>query len=218
MLCCVQLLDVRGMGHHHAGVAVSLSSATMATRKQPPQRHLRPPHRTWSVSPASDLAAHDHQRGPQALGGQASWREHCRSEGSQLTVAMATHRKDGQFPLRPVCLRVSCVHTTDGSLKLSLSTNMIEKIAGISSLKHLKILSLGRNYVKNFAGLEAVGETLEQLWISYNLIEKIKGVNVLRKLKVLYMSNNLVKDWVEFNRLSEIPLLEDLLFVVRSTL
>ncbi|KAE8749907.1 hypothetical protein FOCC_FOCC003376 [Frankliniella occidentalis] len=97
--------------------------------------------------------------------------------------------------------------------KLSLSTNMIEKIAGISSLKHLKILSLGRNYVKNFAGLEAVGETLEQLWISYNLIEKIKGVNVLRKLKVLYMSNNLVKDWVEFNRLSEIPLLEDLLFV-----
>ena len=36
---------------------------------------------------------------------------------------------------------------------------------------------------------------------------------MLRKLKVLYMSNNLVKDWVEFNRLAEIPLLEDLLFV-----
>lgn len=60
---------------------------------------------------------------------------------------------------------------------------------------------------------EAVGDSLEQLWISYNLIEKIKGVNVLRKLKVLYMSNNLVKDWVEFNRLAEIPMLEDLLFV-----
>lgn len=62
-----------------------------------------------------------------------------------------------------------------------------------------------------------MGETLEQLWISYNLIEKIKGVNVLRKLKVLYMSNNLVKDWVEFNRLAEIPLLEDLLFVGKYT-
>ena len=37
--------------------------------------------------------------------------------------------------------------------KLSLSTNMIEKIAGISSLKNLKILSLGRNYIKSFAGL-----------------------------------------------------------------
>lgn len=30
---------------------------------------------------------------------------------------------------------------------------MIEKIAGINALKNLKILSLGRNYIKNFAGL-----------------------------------------------------------------
>lgn len=30
---------------------------------------------------------------------------------------------------------------------------MIEKIAGINSLKNLKILSLGRNYIKNFSGL-----------------------------------------------------------------
>ncbi|PBC27348.1 Dynein light chain 1, axonemal [Apis cerana cerana] len=97
--------------------------------------------------------------------------------------------------------------------KLSLSTNMIEKITGISALKNLKILSLGRNQIKTFSGLEAVGEHLEELWISYNLIEKIKGVNVLKALKVLYMSNNLVKDWAEFNRLQEIPLLEDLLFV-----
>ncbi|CAK9800511.1 Dynein axonemal light chain 1 [Anthophora quadrimaculata] len=90
---------------------------------------------------------------------------------------------------------------------------MIEKISGINSLKNLKILSLGRNYIKTFSGLEAVGEHLEELWISYNQIEKIKGVNVLKGLKVLYMSNNLVKDWAEFNRLQEIPNLEDLLFI-----
>ncbi|XP_076302198.1 dynein axonemal light chain 1-like [Lasioglossum baleicum] len=96
---------------------------------------------------------------------------------------------------------------------LSLSTNMIEKISGINSLKNLKILSLGRNNIKTFSGLEAVGEHLEELWISYNQIEKIKGVNVLKALKVLYMSNNLVKDWAEFNRLQEIPHLEDLLFI-----
>lgn len=48
---------------------------------------------------------------------------------------------------------------------------------------------------------EAVGDTLEELWISYNLIEKLKGINVLRNLKVLYMSNNLVKEWSEFNKL-----------------
>ncbi|KAG7200100.1 hypothetical protein KM043_000546 [Ampulex compressa] len=97
--------------------------------------------------------------------------------------------------------------------KLSLSTNMIEKISGINALKYLKILSLGRNNIKTFSGLEAVGEHLEELWISYNMIEKIKGVNVLKALKVLYMSNNLVKDWAEFNRLQDIPNLQDLLFV-----
>lgn len=48
---------------------------------------------------------------------------------------------------------------------------------------------------------EAVGDTLQELWISYNLIEKLKGINVLKKLVVLYMSNNQVKDWGEFGKL-----------------
>ncbi|KAL5006499.1 hypothetical protein ScPMuIL_015305 [Solemya velum] len=78
--------------------------------------------------------------------------------------------------------------------QLSLSTNNIEKIANLNGLKNLKILSLGRNNIKSLTGLEAVGDTLQELWISYNLIEKLKGVNVLKKLKVLHMSNNLVKD------------------------
>lgn len=89
---------------------------------------------------------------------------------------------------------------------------MIEKIAGIASLKNLKILSLGRNNIKTFSGLEAIGDHLEELWISYNLIEKLKGLNSLKALKVLYMSNNLVKDWNEFNRIQELRNLQDLLF------
>ncbi|PNF18839.1 Dynein light chain 1, axonemal [Cryptotermes secundus] len=119
-----------------------------------------------------------------------------------------------------LCFQWPPIEKMDNSLavlvkceKLSLSTNMIEKIAGINSLKNLKILSLGRNYIKNFSGLEGVGDTLEELWISYNLIEKLKGIGVLKKLKVLYMSNNLVKDWMEFNKLQDMPSLEDLLFV-----
>lgn len=96
--------------------------------------------------------------------------------------------------------------------KLSLSTNMIDKIFGLSGMKNLRVLSLGRNYIKAISGLEGVSDTLEELWISYNLVEKLKGINVLKKLKVLYMSNNLVKDWVEFNRLADLPILEDLLF------
>lgn len=90
---------------------------------------------------------------------------------------------------------------------------MIDKISGINGMKNLKILSLGRNYIKQISGLESVAETLEQLWLSYNLIDKLKGITGLKKLKVLYMSNNLVKDWAEFNRLQEVESLEDLLFV-----
>eukprot|EP00076_Gallus_gallus_P021507 XP_015142569.1 dynein light chain 1, axonemal isoform X3 [Gallus gallus] len=64
-----------------------------------------------------------------------------------------------------------------------------------SQMENLRILSLGRNNIKNLNGLEAVGDTLEELWISYNFIEKLRGIRVMKKLKVLYMSNNLVKDW-----------------------
>lgn len=68
-------------------------------------------------------------------------------------------------------------------------------------LENLRILSLGRNNIKSLTGLEAVGDTLEELWISYNFIEKLKGINVLKKVKVLYMSNNSVKDMGEFSKL-----------------
>ncbi|KAL4238732.1 Dynein light chain 1 [Mactra antiquata] len=96
--------------------------------------------------------------------------------------------------------------------KLSLSTNGIEKIANLNGLKNLKILSLGRNNIKSLTGLEAVGDTLEELWISYNRIEKLKGINVLKKLKVLCMSNNDVKDLPEFQKLNDLPCLEELVF------
>jgi len=40
---------------------------------------------------------------------------------------------------------------------------------------------------------EAVGDTLEELWISYNSIEKLKGIHVLKKLKVslCYIPSNI---------------------------
>jgi len=84
---------------------------------------------------------------------------------------------------------------------------------GIGTLKNLKILALGRNLIKSFAGLEPLGDTLEELWISYNCIEKMKGIQVMKNLRVLYMSNNLVREWSEFARLQELPKLWDLVFV-----
>lgn len=69
------------------------------------------------------------------------------------------------------------------------------------------------NYIFIWFFQEAVGDTLEELWLSYNLIEKLKGLTPLKCLKILYISNNLIKDWSEFNRLAEIETLEDLVVV-----
>lgn len=91
---------------------------------------------------------------------------------------------------------------------------MIEKVVGLSAaMRNLKILSLGRNYIKTIAGLEAVADTLQELWLSYNQIEKLKGIHVLKRLRVLCLGNNLVKEWPEFNRLQELTALESLVFL-----
>ena len=40
-------------------------------------------------------------------------------------------------------------------------------------MDNLKILSLGRNLIKKIENLDAVAETLEELWLSYNLIASL---------------------------------------------
>ncbi|MED6284336.1 Dynein light chain 1, axonemal [Characodon lateralis] len=117
----------------------------------------------------------------------------------------------GQIP--PIEKMDASLSTLTCCEKLSLSTNCIEKITNLNGLKNLRILSLSRNNIKTLGGLEAVGDTLVELWISYNLIDRLKGVNSMHKLKVLYMSNNLVKDWAEFVRLADLPCLVDLVFL-----
>ncbi|PZC79783.1 dynein axonemal light chain 1 [Helicoverpa armigera] len=118
-----------------------------------------------------------------------------------------------QFQWPPIEKMDGALSTLVSCEKLSLSSNMIDKIAGIAGMRSLKILSVGRNYIKSLAGIETVADTLEELWISYNPIDKLKGVGTLKNLKVLYMSNNLIKEWVEFNRLQECPSLRDLVFI-----
>lgn len=94
--------------------------------------------------------------------------------------------------------------------KLSLSTNCIEKISGLDTLSNLKILSLARNNLKSFAGIEKLADTLEELWISYNYIDKMKGLLNMKKLKVLYMGNNSVDSWNEVKKLLQLETLKEL--------
>ncbi|XP_054706498.1 dynein axonemal light chain 1-like [Uloborus diversus] len=94
--------------------------------------------------------------------------------------------------------------------KLSLSTNIIDKLTNLNSLTNIKILSIGRNNLKSFNGIESIAEILEELWASYNNIDKLKPVASLKNLKVLYMSNNNLKDINELKHLAELENLEDL--------
>ncbi|KAI0978791.1 hypothetical protein GJ496_000099 [Pomphorhynchus laevis] len=94
--------------------------------------------------------------------------------------------------------------------KLSLSSNVIDRIVHINNLVNLKILSLGRNLIKNLSNLESLANTLEELWISYNFIEKLRPLTSLTKLKILYIAYNQIKDPFEVSVLGEIKTLEDL--------
>lgn len=97
--------------------------------------------------------------------------------------------------------------------QLSFSTNNISQIPNLTGLVSLEILSLGRNQIRRVENMDGVADTLRQLWISYNVIDKLGGIEKLKRLQVLYMSNNKVEKWQEFDRLKELPELEDLLFV-----
>lgn len=80
----------------------------------------------------------------------------------------------------------------------------------MNGLRHLKILSLSRNNIKNLTGLEVLADTLEQLWISYNQVEKFKAINNLKKLRVFYFAYNQIKDWAEIVKLNELTSLEEI--------
>lgn len=71
--------------------------------------------------------------------------------------------------------------------KLSLSTNMIDKITSVSGMDSLEVFSIGRNNIKKIEGMDGVADTLKELWISYNSVEKLAGIEKLKALEVLYM-------------------------------
>lgn len=89
-----------------------------------------------------------------------------------------------------------------------MSSNAIDKIQPLPGLKHLKILSLGRNNLKRIEKLDDVASTLEQLWLSYNSIEKLDGCQSLLNLRVLYVSNNNIKSLDEILKLKDLNSLE----------
>lgn len=112
---------------------------------------------------------------------------------------------------------ITRLDATLGSLanceRLSLSTNLIDKMFALTGMSNLKILSLARNRLKRIEKLEDVADTLEQLWLSYNEISSLDGLQGMNKLEVLYMSNNSIKEWSELDKLAELESLREVLFI-----
>ncbi|CAF5120725.1 unnamed protein product [Rotaria magnacalcarata] len=77
----------------------------------------------------------------------AKWEEKTQQKASDTKEVLLY----GQFP--PIDKMDASISTLTSCEKLSLSTNLIEKIANLNGLKNLKILSLGRNLIKNLVGL-----------------------------------------------------------------
>lgn len=117
----------------------------------------------------------------------------------------------GQIP--PIEKLDATLSTLKACKRLSLSTNSIEKITSLSGMDNLKILSLGRNLIKKLENLDAVADSLEELWISYNQLASLAGIEKLGNLKILYASNNKVASWNEIERLKDMNHLEELLLV-----
>jgi dynein light chain 1 len=95
--------------------------------------------------------------------------------------------------------------------KLSLATNLIERMISLGKLRHLRILSLGRNKIRRLAFLEEISGSLEELWISYNLIEKLDGLEKCSKLNTLFIASNKIHQWDETNKLACLPQLKSIL-------
>ena len=54
---------------------------------------------------------------------------------------------------------------------LNLAGNLIRKISNMSGLTSLEELNIRRNRIRSTAGLEAVGQTLEKLYMSNNELQ-----------------------------------------------
>jgi hypothetical protein len=114
----------------------------------------------------------------------------------------------------------SFINKLDGTLsalksceRLSLSTNQIDRMAPMTGMDSLKVLTLSRNALKKIERLEDVAGTLEEIWLSYNQISSLDGLQACNKLQVLYMGNNKIADWGELDKVAGLPELRDVLFV-----
>lgn len=90
--------------------------------------------------------------------------------------------------------------TTLSNLKiLSIQSNRLTSITGLSSLKSLEELYISHNALTSLSGLES-NTALRVLDISNNQISKLEGISHLTHLEELWASSNLLSNFDEVER------------------
>jgi len=93
--------------------------------------------------------------------------------------------------------------------KLYLANNKLKTMAGLSGLKHLRVIDLGSNRLRSIDESELSGlENLEELWLGKNKIDRIQGLKKLTKLRRLDLQSNRLT--VVENLETQAPTLEEL--------
>ncbi|XP_054987468.1 leucine-rich repeat-containing protein 49 isoform X3 [Sorex araneus] len=86
---------------------------------------------------------------------------------------------------------------------LDLYDNQIEEISGLSTLRSLRVLLLGKNRIKKISNLENL-KSLDVLDLHGNQITKIENVNHLGDLRVLNLARNLLSHVDNLNGLDSL--------------
>ena len=96
---------------------------------------------------------------------------------------------------------------------LDLSTNFIQEIQGLESLKYLKTLKLSKNRILRISNLHN-NTNLDFLDLSLNAIEKVEGLQTLTKLRTLYLFGNkitLLEGMSNLTKLTELRVEQNLI-------
>ncbi|KAL7673661.1 hypothetical protein ACOME3_008514 [Neoechinorhynchus agilis] len=131
-------------------------------------------------------------------------------ESGQKAEDMVEVKLYGRVP--PINRLDAGLRRLQSCIKLSVSSNWIDRITHMQGLRNIKIMSIGRNLLKSLDGLGPVAGQLEQLWASYNSIHDLKPLRELANLKVLYIAHNLINDVSQLDNLRRLRELRDFCF------
>ncbi|KAA0188241.1 Dynein regulatory complex subunit 3 [Fasciolopsis buskii] len=115
----------------------------------------------------------------------------------------------GNYAKKEDILKIDNLRAFKCLVKLQLDNNIINKIAGLEHLVHLRWLDLSFNNIERIEGLDEL-VNIEDLSLYNNHITRIEKMDNLMKLQVLSIGNNKVDELEDIIYLRRFPKLESI--------